>query len=52
MTLRDKAIAHNRETHDALALIVAALNKGQRQKLLKDPAVKALLDRYRVEVPA
>lgn len=36
------------ETHDALQTVVDELNKGQRQKIVKNPKVKALLDRYEV----
>lgn len=35
-------------THDALQLVVDELNKGQRQKIIKNENVKALLDRYGV----
>lgn len=34
------------ETHDALQLIWDATNKGQRNKLLKNPDIAALLERY------
>ena len=37
------------ETHDALQLVVDELNKGQRQKIVKNKQVKALLDRYGVD---
>ena len=33
-------------THDALALLYGELNKGQRKKVLKNEAVKLLLERY------
>ena len=36
------------ETHDALQTVVDELNKGQRKKIVKNPEVKALLDRYGV----
>ena len=36
------------ETHDALQTVVDELNKGQRQKIIKNAAVKTLLDRYGV----
>lgn len=36
------------ETHDALQLVVDELNKGQRQKIVKNAEVKRLLDRYGV----
>lgn len=37
------------QTHDALQLVIEALNQGQRQKLLKNEEVKNLLDRYGVD---
>lgn len=36
-------------THNALQLVVDELNKGQRQKIIKNPNVKELLDRYEVD---
>ena len=36
------------ETHDALQLIWDATNKGQRNKLLKNPDIAALLERYHI----
>lgn len=42
-TKTDKVI---NETHDALQLIWDNTNKGQRNKLLKNEKVKAILDRY------
>ena len=36
------------ETKTALQTVYDALNSGQQQKLLKNSAVKALLDRYEV----
>lgn len=38
------------ETHDALRTVYDALNKGQRQKIVKDAKVKAVFERYGVEV--
>lgn len=38
------------ETKAALQTVYDALNKGQRQKLLKDPAVLAVLQLYGVEI--
>ena len=35
-------------THDALQLICDNTNKGQRNKLLKNADIKALLERYGV----
>lgn len=37
------------ETHDALQTVYNALNKGQRQKLVKDEKVRAIFERYGVE---
>lgn len=36
------------ETHDALQMVWDATNKGQRNKLLKNEKIKALLERYNV----
>ena len=41
--------AYKQQTHDALAEVYGALNKGQRQKLLKNDGVKTLFDRFNVE---
>lgn len=38
------------ETRAALQTVYDALNKGQRQKLLKDSTVLALLELYDVEI--
>ena len=38
------------EIKAALELVLAELNPGQRKKLLKNPTVKAMLERYGVEV--
>ena len=38
------------ETHDALQLLWDNINKGQQKQLYKQPEIKALLDRYGVEV--
>ena len=38
------------ETHDALQTVYDALNKGQRQKLVKDEKVKAVFERYGVKI--
>lgn len=36
------------ETHDALQLVWDATNKGQRQKLLRNEQIKAMLERYNI----
>lgn len=46
-TKTDAAIA---ETRAALQTVYDALNHGQQQKIMKDPAVAALFKRYGVEV--
>ena len=45
MTLQEKAIAYNRE---AIETIWNELNKGQRKKLLKNPVIKAWLEKYKI----
>ena len=37
------------ELKEALETIYNALNNGQQKKLLKNEAVKALFDRYKIE---
>ena len=49
MTMYEKAQAVYDETHDELQLIIDELNHGQRQKLVRNEAVKELLDRYEVD---
>ena len=49
MTMLEKAQEIYSETKTALETVLAELNKGQRQKLLKNEDIKALLDRYGVE---
>lgn len=43
-----KVEAYKTETHDALQIVWDATNKGQRNKLLRNEEVKAILDRYGV----
>lgn len=47
--LRDRVIAYNAEVKSALQTMLDALNPGQRKKLLKNPAVKAMAERYGIE---
>lgn len=44
-----KVDALKQETHDALQTVIDELNTGQRKKIVKNPAVKELLDRYEVD---
>ena len=50
MKLVDKVIAYNLEIKTALQTMYNALNQGQQKKILKDKKVKALFERYGVEV--
>ena len=47
--LRDRVIAYNAEIKEALQTVLDALNRGQRKKLLKNPAVKAMVERYGIK---
>lgn len=47
--LTNRLAEHKAVTHDALQLIWDNTNKGQRNKLLKNEDIKAVLDRYGVE---
>jgi hypothetical protein len=46
----EAARAMRAETKAALQTVYDALNQGQQKKLLKNETVKALLERYGVEV--
>ena len=46
--LEQRVTANITETHDALALLYAALPPGQQRTVVKNEAVKALLERYGV----
>lgn len=48
--LNQKTTAVVDETRTALQTVYDALNQGQQKKILKDPAVAALFERYGVEV--
>lgn len=48
MTLVEKAKAYSRELKEALQLIYDELNQGQRKKLLRNSAIKALYERYEI----
>ena len=50
MTYLEQAEQVKREAHDALQTIYDALNPGQRIQIVKNKDVKALLERYEVEV--
>ena len=46
--LQQAVSEYNDVTHDALQLIWDNTNKGQRKKLLKNPDILALLERYNI----
>ena len=48
MTLQEKALAYNRETKEAIETIWNELNKGQKKKLLRNPVIKAWLEKYKI----
>lgn len=47
-TLNEAVKACKAETKEALQTVYNTLNSGQQKKLLKNEAVKALLERYEV----
>lgn len=47
--LRDRAIAYNTEVKAALQAVYDDLNHGQRKKLLRNPTIRAMFERYGVE---
>ena len=48
-TLNEAVAKCKEETKNALQTVYDALNQGQRKKIVKDEAVKALFDLYGVE---
>lgn len=48
--LRDRVIAYNAEIKTALQAVYNDLNQGQRKKLLCNPAIRAMFERYGVEI--
>lgn len=48
--LRDRVVAYNKEVKDALQAVYDDLNHGQRKKLLRNPAIRAMFERYGVEI--
>lgn len=47
--LKERVIAYNTEVKSALQAVYNDLNKGQRKKLLRNPTIRALFERYGVE---
>lgn len=48
--LRDRVIAYNTEVKAALQAVYSDLNQGQRKKLLRNPTIRAIFERYGVEI--
>ena len=48
--LRERVIAHNTEVKAALQAVYNDLNQGQRKKLLRNPVIRAMFERYGVEI--
>lgn len=48
--LREQVIAYNTEVKAALQAVYNDLNQGQRKKLLRNPAIRAMFERYGVEI--
>ncbi len=47
--LRNRVIAYNAEIKAALQTVLDELNQGQRKKLLRNPAIRAMFERYGIE---
>lgn len=48
--LRERVIAYNTEVKAALQAVYNDLNQGQRKKLLRNPIIRAMFERYGIEV--
>lgn len=51
-TLRERVISYNTEVKAALQAVYSDLNQGQRKKLLRNPTIRAMFERYGVETGA
>ena len=51
-TLRERVISYNKEVKAALQAVYNDLNHGQRKKLLRNPAIRAMFERYGVAIDA
>ena len=50
--LRERVIAYNTEVKAALQAVYNNLNQGQRKKLLRNPAIRSMFERYGVVIDA
>ena len=48
--LRERVIAYNAEVKATLQAVYNDLNRGQRKKLLRNPVIRAMFERYGVEI--
>lgn len=48
--LRERVVAYNTEVKAALQAVYNDLNHGQQKKLLRNPAIRAMFERYGVEI--
>jgi hypothetical protein len=48
--MRERIIAYNKEVKAALQEVYNDLNHGQRKKLLRNPAIRAMFERYGVKI--
>lgn len=49
-TLRERVITYNTKVKDALQAVYSDLNQGQQKKLLRNPTIRSMLERYGVEI--
>lgn len=47
--LREHVIAYNTEVKATLQAVYDGLNQGQRKKLLRNPVIRAMFERYGVK---
>ena len=48
--LKEQIISYNTEVKAALQAVYNDLNQGQRKKLLRNPVIRAMFERYGVEI--
>lgn len=48
--LKERVIAYNKEVKAALQEVYNDLNHGQRKKLLRNPTIRAMFERYGAEI--
>lgn len=48
--LKNRVIAYNVEVKAALQAVYSDLNQGQRKKLLRNPTIRVMFERYGVEI--